>query len=217
MLIKKCVDEIAYNKYGNEVHITKYITKEGMKYKRKLDKIKSDIPPETILSHEKYFYMETSGKAGQLKKRSENLLPRKIEVEYISKMEYQKNSPVIVTIYEDVEVHKQTNVLNEHKYPFVDLVPVFPGCVCIPNKITLNIMKRETTGKFWITPISKTHPEDSHIEIWYQRQRLSFVNLKSSIVRLFWCKCFLFLAPLSYLFVNWIGVLTINDESPLFL
>ncbi len=70
---------------------------------------------------------------------------RKVSVWYYSKMKKSKTYPfvVVLTGLACADKKKNSNLL---------LIPNFPGCQVVPEKLSLNAVHEKSMAKFWITP-----------------------------------------------------------------
>ncbi|NUM36490.1 MAG: STAS domain-containing protein [Candidatus Brocadiae bacterium] len=83
---------------------------------------------------------------------------------YYNKMKKWKTYPLAV-FFNGTSAHEQKNVSN------MLVVPHFPGCQVVPDKLYVKISKEKSIGRFWITPYTTSCTEKNipaWIDIYYQ-------------------------------------------------
>ncbi len=71
----------------------------------------------------------------------------------------------------------------EEKKPVVKIVPCFPGCLSVPQEVSLDITPEESYAKLWITPLCEGKIEDAQVQIWYQEKCIDTIGLSVQVVR----------------------------------
>ena len=74
-------------------------------------------------------------------------------------------------------------VTVKREQPVVKLVPQIPGCLTIPNELSLDISPEESRAKFWITALTEGNIEEGQVQIWYQDKCLQSLPIALKVVK----------------------------------
>lgn len=99
-------------------------------------------------------------------------LERRSTVRYYRRMNPRKNYPVLVAFTREAlakakgvaQVEGAGLVLDAAR-PVITVVPVFPGCLCSPNQIEVDLTPESVEVRFWLTPLVNGRLGDARVEI----------------------------------------------------
>lgn len=121
-------DSVEYNFYGNQITLSKGL--------------------QTF---------STQRTAGGFSKKN-IVLEKHLTVKHNKTMNRGKSFPVDVVISDEaIKTFPEyiDGVVGEfHKSATVQVIPVFPGCICSPSFRDLNLGQSQNNARFWVTPIS---------------------------------------------------------------
>lgn len=138
----------------------------------------AEVPPEQPQSHQK-LPERRSGTPTRYK--------RKILARYFRQMHPLQNYPLFLAIDKEdlkpMEVAKTTNVSKGYSsdQPWIEVIPNFPGCLVVPQRMMLNIQAPHTDCKFWITPLVADHLKEARVDLCYQNVIVQSVPLPAKI------------------------------------
>ena len=65
--------------------------------------------------------------------------------------------------------------------PLVEIVPRFPGCIVVPDRLTVDVRPDAVEGQFFVTPLGPGEIPHARIEIWYEGQRIDTINTPTRV------------------------------------
>ncbi len=120
-------------------------------------------------------------------------LTRRTTVRYYRQMNPGQNFPLITLITKHkvrkliqdkvAQVTSKKGFSVKKENPFVTVRPIFPGCLCVPSELTVDISPTLAEAKFWLTPTGEGQVWDARVEIWYEGKRLDSVPTPTRVAR----------------------------------
>jgi hypothetical protein len=116
---------------------------------------------------------------------------RKATVRYYSQMYARTNYPLLVVVSKrsiqkivkqhvaQVEGKKAFKIKRGN--PFVTIRPILPGCLCIPQELSLNVKPKVAEAKFWITPTAEGVLEEARVEVLYEGKVVSTIDIPTTV------------------------------------
>jgi len=120
-------------------------------------------------------------------------LARKTTVRHWSQMNPNKNFPLLVMLTKPeikiaapTERKVQQTVGKERlevkaAQPFVEIVPRFPGCFCVPDRARVDVTPEKVEVPFWITPHAVGNLQDAKVEVWYEGKLLDTIACPAKV------------------------------------
>ncbi|MFN3198134.1 MAG: hypothetical protein ACE366_06920 [Bradymonadia bacterium] len=99
-------------------------------------------------------------------------LARRSTVRYFARMNPQKLYPVMVAFTRE-QLAKAAGVAQvegaqlelDARDPVITVVPVFPGCLCTPQQLQVDLTPETVEVRFWLTPLVRGRLGDARVEI----------------------------------------------------
>jgi anti-sigma B factor antagonist len=140
-----------------------------------------------------------SVKSPQRQRATIHIIKRKITARYYDQMNSNKTYPMALlfslrALKEDGLHEPETE--EPLKNPNVLVVPRFPGCQIVPERIVIDVSSSKAAVEFWVTPFTTNSPQGKipgWIEIYYDSKVLDSVNVPFRTVRSTWAKIMGFL------------------------
>lgn len=154
--------------------------------------------PRTAPDAEKYKAPEKKSQKTEVPKKEEprevaegTHLERKTTVRYFSQMHPAQNFPLLVVISkEEIEKIQMARVVQKTAEkafvikkvkPIVQIIPHFPGCICTPGKMSVNVTPERVEAKMWVTPLCNGDLKDARVEIWYEGSLVNEVKTPTRV------------------------------------
>ncbi|MDF1663990.1 MAG: FHA domain-containing protein [Planctomycetota bacterium] len=112
---------------------------------------------------------------------------RRTTVRHHKQMYLQKSYPLFVIIsqhkikklisvlVDQVSSKKAFNIKKSN--PNVHIRPIFPGCLCVPNELDLDVTERVAEAQFWLTPQALGKLEGAKVEILYEGKVVDTIDI----------------------------------------
>lgn len=122
-------------------------------------------------------------------------LTRFCSIRYFRQMYPYRHYPLAVVfadrVLETIQLKRVEDLSNiatllvDTDDPVIEIRAVFPGCITIPEKTSVDLTADKTVARFWVTPISLSAGELKHayVEIWYQGRLLERIATPATIAR----------------------------------
>jgi hypothetical protein len=114
---------------------------------------------------------------------------RKIIVRAFKQMRTLQNFPLVVHLMkEDLQTLEMEHTpahpgTPQAQAPVIELVPYFPGCLCVPDRVTLQVAPAHQDFQFWITPLTTGNLKDARLTLLYHHIPLQSVKIPTQIHR----------------------------------
>lgn len=140
-----------------------------------------------------------------------HIIKRKLTARYYDQMNAHKTYPMALLL--NLKAIKEDGVHEPEteeplKNPTVVVIPRFPGCQVVPDRMAVDVSVAKAATEFWITPFTQSSPQGKipgWVEIHYENKQLDQVAAPFAIVRSTWAKVMGFFTLL-------LSVLGINSE-----
>ncbi len=93
--------------------------------------------------------------------------------------------------------------------PIVEIVPHFPGCICTPSRLKVNVTPERVEARMWITPLCEGDLQDARVEVWYEGKKINSVETPCKITTQAIAKLMgvmTFMAPFASMFLEAYGL-----------
>ncbi|MHA1898192.1 MAG: hypothetical protein ACTSU2_12435, partial [Promethearchaeota archaeon] len=67
--------------------------------------------------------------------------------------------------------------------PYIQVQPVFPGCICVPSILPLDARKDKDIADFQITPLATGDILDARVEIYYENKLVDVIHTPTRVVK----------------------------------
>ncbi|MDF1663992.1 MAG: hypothetical protein P1V97_19640, partial [Planctomycetota bacterium] len=112
---------------------------------------------------------------------------RRTTVRHHKQMYLQKSYPLFVIISQH-KIKKLVSVLVDQvsskkafnikkSNPIVHIRPIFPGCLCVPAEMDLDVTERVAEGEFWLTPQALGELKGARVEIIYEGKVVDTIKI----------------------------------------
>ncbi|MEK7486308.1 MAG: helix-turn-helix domain-containing protein [Planctomycetota bacterium] len=132
-----------------------------------------------------------------------------LQVELNEKQLALKNKETISQVSGEMQVPKES--------PKIEIIPTFPGCLIVPERIVLDVESKNTRTEFWITPLTEGFLEKAHVDFYHQGRQIASVSTPTNIAKTTLAKATLvagFSAPLLSTIFSAFDI-TFNDNLPI--
>ena len=130
---------------------------------------------------------------GGLPDKKQSDIERKSTVRYYKQMSTSKNFPLLVMFTKEkvqeiiqrhvAQVEGKEKIKIKRDKPVVTIVPQFPGCICVPEKLDLDLTPDEAEARFWLTPVAEGKLVDAHVEIYYEGKKVQVIECETKVAR----------------------------------
>lgn len=130
--------------------------------------------------------------SGEVQKtEASGLLKRHTRVTYYNQMNPFQHYPLKVELNEKQLAIKTKDLVSQaagqmqvpKENPKVEVVPTFPGCLVVPERIVLEVASKESQNEFWVTPLTEGLLEKARVDFYHQGQLLTSVATPTKIVK----------------------------------
>lgn len=101
--------------------------------------------------------------------------------------------------------------------PQVEIVPSFPGCLTVPERIFVDLSPQENSVEFWITPLTEGDLSSAHVHFYHEGKRVATIATPTRVVKTTTAKVMLvagLLAPILSTFFSAFNI-ELKDNLPL--
>ncbi len=120
-------------------------------------------------------------------------IERKTTVRYYKQMKINKNFPLLVVFSKEeiehivqrdvVQVEAKEKVRVKSEKPVVNVVPQFPGCICVPERQEVDLTPENTEVTFWITPVAEGKLPTASINVHYEGKIIQKIECPTHVAK----------------------------------
>ena len=121
-------------------------------------------------------------------------IERRTTVRYYEQMNPLRNFPLLVLLTKEkvekivmkhVGQTEGVGVRVKAANPMIEIVPRFPGCLVVPDRLTVDVRPESVEAQFFVTPLAPGAGGHARVEIWYEGVRIDTIDTPTKVTTQF--------------------------------
>ncbi|MGE3854027.1 MAG: STAS domain-containing protein [Planctomycetota bacterium] len=121
-------------------------------------------------------------------------IERQTTVRYYEQMNPLRNFPLLVLLTKEkvekivmkhVAQTEGVGVKIKAANPMVEIVPRVPGCLVVPDRLTVDVRPESVEAQFFVTPLAPGDIRHARVEIWYEGVRIDTIETPTKVTTQF--------------------------------